>query len=191
MNQNGACTTQGIGIEAHGGGAVILLPAGSMIPVARAMTFTTVADGQKAVEVRVVRCSASGLPSGVVGRFLVAGLRPGPGGAARIDIGISLDREGVIRAWGVDRHTGMRQEAAFPGLWALAPESRPLAVSRLATRVAAELGRGDLEGARALREEARLLRPLAPQGGSGPYLAALLGEIASRRRTTIEPPVAV
>ena len=57
-------TAQSIGIEVHGGRAIVLIPAGSRTPVARAMTFTTVADGQRAVEVRVVRCSIESRPRG-------------------------------------------------------------------------------------------------------------------------------
>ncbi|HET6452154.1 MAG TPA: Hsp70 family protein [Spirochaetia bacterium] len=184
-----AYTTQHVGIEVYGGRAIPLIPAGSRLPAARAMTFTTVADGQGAVEVRVVRCTAAERPAEVVGRFLVAGLRPGPGGTARVDIGISLDRDGVIRAWGVDRHTGSREEASFPGLWALAPTARPAAISRLGARAASNLDQG-MES-RGLREEARLLAPLAASGHAGPFLAALLGEIETRRRTALEPPLAV
>jgi molecular chaperone DnaK (HSP70) len=191
VNHTGVYTVECIGIEAHGGRAVALIPAGTLVPVARAMTFTTVADGQRAVEVRVVRCDASGLPSGVVGRFLVNGLRPGRGGTARIDIGVSLDREGVIRAWGVDRHTGWRQEAAFPGLWALDRAARPRVVSRMADRVGAELASRDVEWSATLREEAQRLRTTAVDGASGPFLAAMLGEIANRHRTRVEPTVAV
>jgi molecular chaperone DnaK (HSP70) len=59
VNQNEERTADSIGIEVHGGRAIVLIPAGSRIPVARAMTFTTVADGQRAVEVRVVRCGTA------------------------------------------------------------------------------------------------------------------------------------
>jgi hypothetical protein len=182
-------TAQSIGIEVHGGRAIVLIPAGSRTPVARAMTFTTVADGQRAVEVRVVRCSPgegpSFRPSGVVGRFLVPGLRTGRRGEARIDIGISLDREGVIRAWGVDRSTGARQEGTFAGLWALPPQARPPAIAALARRVHAAFARPGFEGAAALR------RDVALEDGSadGPALAALVGEIDSIRRSTAAPPV--
>jgi molecular chaperone DnaK (HSP70) len=207
VNQNEERTADSIGIEVHGGRAIVLIPAGSRIPVARAMTFTTVADGQRAVEVRVVRCGApgsrgsssaarqtpagqQGLPSGIVGRFLVPGLRNGKRGEARIDIGISLDREGIIRAWGVDRSTGTRQEAAFAGMWALAPEARPGALSALARRVRAELARPEFEDSPGLRSESRLLRELARVDG-GSALAALAGEIDSRRRSRADPPVRV
>ncbi|MGA2640691.1 MAG: Hsp70 family protein [Spirochaetia bacterium] len=212
MNQNehhvgprstAARTAHGIGIEVHGGRAVALIPAGSRTPVARAMTFTTVADGQRAVEVRVVRCSTDCLPqlsagyrgadtarpAGVVGRFLVPGLRTGRRGEARIDIGISLDTEGVIRAWGVDRSTGARQEATFAGFWALAPEARPVALSGLARKVDAELARPEFEEAPALRKEGRLMKKLPGEVPDGPGLAALAGEIHSIRRSTAEHPV--
>ena len=44
-----------IGVEIYGGDVVVLIAEGSRTPVAHAMTFTTVADGQKAVEIRIVR----------------------------------------------------------------------------------------------------------------------------------------
>jgi molecular chaperone DnaK (HSP70) len=185
-------TAHSIGIEVHGGRAIVLIPAGSRTPVARAMTFTTVTDGQRAVEVRVVRCTPeSALPSGVVGRFLVPGLRTGMRGEARIDIGISLDREGLIRAWGADRSTGARQEATFAGLWALAPQARPRALAELARRVDDELSRPEFEDAPGLRSEARAMRDRAGQDADGPALAALAGEIHSIRRSTAEPPVRI
>ena len=202
MNQNGEedRTIRSIGIEVHGGRAVVLIPCGCRTPVARAMTFTTVADGQGAVEVRIVRCSPAGAsgapardpqtsrPDGVVGRFLVAGLRQAGRGEARVDIGVSLDREGVIRAWGADRHTGARQEATFPGLWALSPRVRTAAVSRLARRLEAGL---ELPGARGLRSEGRLLRRHTEEAGGGSLLAALAGELDALRRSTVEPPLSV
>jgi molecular chaperone DnaK len=202
VNQNGGAdrTVQNIGIEVYGGQAVVLIPAGSRMPVARAMTFTTVADGQGAVEVRVVRCSpaaagaARGLqtsrPAGVVGRFLVPGLRRAARGEARIDIGVSLDREGVIRAWGVDRSTGARQEGTFPGLWALPSGSRHGAMARLARLLEDQLERSNIAEAR-LRAEGRLLREQAAEGTGGAFLAALAGEIDSLRRSSAQPAVEV
>jgi molecular chaperone DnaK (HSP70) len=208
-----ARTAHNIGIEIHGGRAIVLIPAGSRTPVARAMTFTTVADGQRAVEVRVVRCApASGSrqpadsaspysadsasrhptdsirPAGVAGRFLVP-LRTGRRGEARIDIGISLDQEGVIRAWGVDRSTGARQEGTFAGLWALPPEARHPAVTALARRLDADLARPEFEGMTTLRGGGMLAAALAEQRVDGPGLAAVAGEIDGMRRSTAEPPV--
>jgi len=199
VNQNEDRTVHSIGIEVHGGRAIVLIPAGSRTPVARAMTFTTVADGQRAVEVRVVRCGAAASraqgaepcrPSGIVGRFLVPGVRAGKRGEARIDIGISLDKEGIIRAWGADRSSGARQEATFAGMWALAPEARPRALTALARRVNAELAGPDFRVAPGLRNEARLMTA-AGKSDSSAALAALAGEIDSFRRSTVDPPVRI
>jgi molecular chaperone DnaK (HSP70) len=189
VKQNEGRTVHSIGLEVHGGRAIVLIQSGSRTPVARAMTFTTVTDGQRAVEIRVVRCTAgSALPSGVIGRFLLPGLRTGLRGEARIDIGISLDREGLIRAWGADRATGARQEATFAGLWALAPQERPSARAELARRVDNELSGVGLEDASGLRDEAAAL---GGRSADGPALAALAGEINSIRRSTAEPPVRI
>lgn len=204
-SESTARTAHSIGIEVHGGRAIVLIPAGSRTPVARAMTFTTVADGQRAVEVRVVRCSPalgsrdpadsasrhptdSIRPTGVAGRFLVP-LRTGRRGEARIDIGISLDQEGIIRAWGVDRSTGARQEGTFAGLWALPPQARAPAVTALARRMDADLARPEFEGMTTLRGGGTLVAALAEQRVDGPGLAALAGEIDGIRRSTAEPPV--
>ena len=204
-----AWTAQNIGIEVFagrdqphgaaratafsGGRAVILIAAGARLPAARAMTFTTVSDRQRAIEVRVVRCTADARPSGMVGRFLLPGLCDGARGEARIDIGLSLDLGGVLRAWASDRATGARQEASFAGLWALGPELRPDACSQLARGVDAGIDRLPRGAQAALRTDRDEAEQRARAGGgihrggepaaSADYataLATLAGEIDAR-----------
>ncbi|MGA2975114.1 MAG: Hsp70 family protein [Spirochaetia bacterium] len=203
MNQKNAAsidsfaarTAHGIGIEIHGGRAVALIAAGSRTPCARAMTFTTVADGQRAIEIRVVRCGSGPRPAGVLGRFLLTGLCAGLRGEARIDIGLSLDRGGVLRAWGVERASGARQEACFAGAWALVPEARTGALAALAQRVDGELARsGSLRDQALRRERERIgawmrddLPPDSQRGREADCaiaLATLAGEINSTRRSS-------
>jgi hypothetical protein len=150
-----------IGVEIHGGDAVVLIRTGSRAPVAQMMTFTTVADGQRAVEVRLVR---GGDPAGaVVGRFLLSGLRSVPRGDARIDVGVSLDAGGVLHAWASDRATGARQEAWFPGLWAIDAGQRGEALAQLTREVGpalSEPGGGPSDRATALATIAGEMRVL-------------------------------
>jgi hypothetical protein len=173
-----------LGVMIHGGQAVVLLAAGSRAPCARAMTFTTITDGQRAIEIRVVRCGPRAAPDGEVGRFLLPGLRGGPRGEARIDIGLSLDHAGILRAWGADRSTGARQEACFAGAWALDPAARPAALAALMRRMDAELSPG---GALS-RERDQIAWTLAegPDTRSatdcGLALATLAGEAESQSR---------
>lgn len=105
--------TNGVGIEIEGRRWIVLIPPGAALPVRRSRPFTTVADGQRAVEVRVIRWTRGGQPGGLIGRFLLAGFRAGPRGTARIDIGLSLDNEGIVRAWARDRETGAREDCVF------------------------------------------------------------------------------
>ena len=103
----------GLGVEVLGRRSVVLIPHDAALPARRSRPFTTVADGQRAVEVRVVRCAAGSGRGALIGRFLLAGVRPGPRGAARIDIGLSVDGAGVLRAWARDRATGVREDCVF------------------------------------------------------------------------------
>jgi hypothetical protein len=75
-------------------------------------------------------------------------------------------------------------------MWALAPRSRPRALSALARRVSSELASPEFDNSPGLREEGRLMRDLG-KGDSEAVLAALAGEIDSLRRSAIDPPVRV
>jgi hypothetical protein len=141
-----------------------MIEAGARMPAARVMTFTTVADHQRAIEVRVVRCTADARPSGVVGRFLLSGLRDGLRGEARIDIGLSLDREGVLRVWASERSSGARQEVSFAGLWALEPDLRPDAIASLARRVDAGINAIPAKAQAGLRADRDVAEQWAREG---------------------------
>jgi molecular chaperone DnaK (HSP70) len=158
-------TAESIGIEVIGGAAIALIGAGSRLPVARTMTFTTVADGQRAIEVRVVRARGGRRVGAPVGRFVLAGLRPVPRGEARIDIGLSLDAAGVLRAWGVDRSTGARQEATFPGGWALGAEGRAEALRELEALLARSPGLSENAGELPSRDREMALVALVGEMG--------------------------
>jgi molecular chaperone DnaK (HSP70) len=136
----------------------VLIPAGAAFPAEHEKPFTTVADGQRAVEVRVVRCSGGGKPFGLLGRFLLAGFRPGPRGAVRIDIGLAMDTAGIVRAWARDRETGAREECVFASTEVL----RPLAA------FAGEVGaRKRTRGAGAIAVEAKSAKCRVGEGREG------------------------
>ena len=133
-------TTCSLGIEIQGGQAVVLIPEGSRAPVARARTFTTVADGQRALEVRVIRCDPGRRPAGLIIRFLLAGIRAGRRGEARIEIGMALDSGCGLRAWAVesggnarstDAGSGARQEVFCSGFSAFPPDAKVKSLGRL------------------------------------------------------------
>ena len=67
-------TMCGVGIEIQGGRVVELIPRGSPVPIRRSLVVTSVADGQRAIEVRVVRCAPGPVPATLVGRFVLSRL---------------------------------------------------------------------------------------------------------------------
>ena len=140
-------TTCSLGIEIQGGRVVVLIPEGSLAPVARALTFTTVAEGQRALEIRVVRCDAGRHAAGLIVRFLLAGIRAGRRGQARIKIGMSLDSCCGLRAWaaeaggdarGTDAGSGARQEVFCSGFFAFPPDARAKSLAPLLRHFSAD-----------------------------------------------------
>ena len=101
-----------LGVVILGGRAVTLVPGGSHAPFSRSRVFTTVTNGQRAVEIRVVTCGGERSISPPIARFLLAGIRRGVRGEARIEIGISLEAGGVLRAWAAEIG-GMAREQIF------------------------------------------------------------------------------
>jgi len=140
-------TTCSLGIEIQGGLAVVLIPEGSRAPVARAQTFTTVAFGQRALEIRVVRCDPERRPAGLIIRFLLAGIRAGRRGEARIEIGMALDSGCGLRAWAAesggnarstDAGSGARQEVFCSGFSAFPPNAQVKSLARLLRHFSAD-----------------------------------------------------
>jgi molecular chaperone DnaK (HSP70) len=109
-------TSRGLGIVILGGRAVVLMPEGTPAPFSRSRVFTTVTDGQRAVEIRVVACSGERPMYPPVARFLLAGIRRGARGQARIEIGLSLQADGLLHAWAAEFGGMAREEVFFPGI---------------------------------------------------------------------------
>ena len=116
-----------LGIEVDGGRTVVLIREGAPIPAAGRMVFTTVADGQPAVEIPVVE--VSGLPPRAVtiGRFLLAGFPVGRRGSPRIEVALALDEQGVLHARARDGSSGACQEVTFARSLRVTPSGSALA----------------------------------------------------------------
>ena len=182
-----------LGLEVAGERTVVLIGAGTPLPAARSMTFTTVTDCQRAVEVRVIRFSASERPSEILGRFLLPGIRRAQRGEPRIDIGLSLDEDSLLQAFARDRETGACQRVCFPLLsigrsWrqcVASPGARGQRQGILLSKVAAQGASLPKEAGRDFLEE---LAQAAAWAAHSPFDAAaavstLAGEVQARSRS--------
>lgn len=100
-----------ISIEIDGGRVVVLVEEGTPLPAHARRLFTTVSDGQAAVDINILTSRASGFIS--MGRFLLSGISNAHRGDPRIEIVVEVDIDGIVRASAYDMDTDASQAVTF------------------------------------------------------------------------------
>lgn len=101
-------TSRALGVETEGGKFVPIVARNIAIPVREQRLVTTVADGQRAVEIHVLQGEKEFAENNVsLGRFLLSGIRSAPRGEARIEVGFSVDEDGLVHVSARDVDTGV------------------------------------------------------------------------------------
>jgi molecular chaperone DnaK len=96
-----------LGIETEGGILTPLVERNTTIPTERKQTFSTAADNQTAVTVKVYqgeRKMASG--NRLLGEFNLEGLPPAPRGVPQIEVKFDIDQNGILNVSAKDLGTG-------------------------------------------------------------------------------------
>jgi len=96
-----------LGIETEGGVMTPLIERNTTIPTERKNTFSTAADGQTAVTVRVFqgeRKMAS--QNRLLGEFNLEGIPPAPRGVPQIEVKFDIDQNGILNVSARDVGTG-------------------------------------------------------------------------------------
>ena len=103
-------TPLSLGIETMGGVMTNLIERNSTIPTSKSETFSTAADNQPQVEIRVLQgerqMSADNKELGI---FQLAGIAPAPRGVPQIEVSFSLDANGILNVTAKDKGTGKEQ----------------------------------------------------------------------------------
>jgi len=103
-------TPLSLGIETLGGVSTKLIERNTTIPTKKSQVFSTAADSQPAVTVRVLQGErAMANDNTELGRFDLVGLPPAPRGVPQIEVTFDIDANGIVHVSAKDLGTGKEQ----------------------------------------------------------------------------------
>ena len=103
-------TPLSLGIETMGGVNTKLIDRNTTIPTRKAQTFSTAADSQTAVTIRVLQGERAMADDTVeLGRFDLVGIPPAPRGVPQIEVAFDIDANGIVHVSAKDLGTGKEQ----------------------------------------------------------------------------------
>ncbi|XP_026480407.1 heat shock 70 kDa protein cognate 5 [Ctenocephalides felis] len=104
-------TPLSLGIETLGGVFTRLISRNTTIPTKKSQVFSTAADGQTQVEIKVhqgEREMAS--DNKQLGQFTLVGIPPAPRGVPQIEVTFDIDANGIVHVSAKDKGTGKEQQ---------------------------------------------------------------------------------
>jgi len=103
-------TPLSLGIETLGKVSTKLIDRNTTIPSKKSQTFSTAADNQTAVTIRVLQGERSMADDNVeLGRFDLVGIPPAPRGVPQIEVTFDIDANGIVHVHAKDLGTGKEQ----------------------------------------------------------------------------------
>ncbi len=104
-------TPLSLGIETLGGVFTKLINRNTTIPTKKSQVFSTAADGQTQVEIKVHQGEREmAADNKQLGRFSLVGIPPAPRGVPQIEVTFDIDANGIVNVSARDKGTGKEQQ---------------------------------------------------------------------------------
>lgn len=104
-------TPLSLGIETLGGVFTKLITRNTTIPTKKSQVFSTAADGQTQVEIKVHQGEREmAADNKMLGQFQLVGIPPAPRGVPQVEVTFDIDANGIVNVSARDKGTGREQQ---------------------------------------------------------------------------------
>ncbi len=112
-----------LAIETEGSRATAMIERNTTIPVKRSQIFSTAADNQPAVDIRICQGERPMFSDNkLLGNFRLDGIEPAPRGMPQIEVTFDIDANGILHVTAKDKKTNKEQKISIEGSSGLSEE---------------------------------------------------------------------
>ena len=116
-------TPLSLGLETLGGIMTKIIPRNTTLPAQASEVFSTAADGQTTVDIRVMQGERQFVKDNkLLGTFRLDGIPPAPRGVPQVEVKFDIDTNGILSVEATDKGTGKKQDIKITGASTLSDE---------------------------------------------------------------------